>query len=161
MQNQNVMTSFKCISVSQPFADLIVKAKKTIELRSWNTTFRGEFLVHAPLKVWLSDCKRLGIDSAVLVRGSIVGKAVLYDVKIYQTKKEWQADAKYHFADCDFSGSKYGFMLKNAKEFKIPIPYKGQLGFFDVNLRGTKIKEDDIASEIFDEEYRTQWINHH
>jgi hypothetical protein len=52
-------------------------------------------------------------------------------------------------------------MLKNAKEFKIPIPYKGRLGFFDVNLKVAKIKEADITSEIFDEEYRTQWINHH
>jgi predicted transcriptional regulator len=155
------MTTFKCLSVSQPFAHLIVKGRKTIELRSWNTAFRGEFLIHAPLKVRVADCKRLGIDSTSLVCGAIVGKAVLYDVKIYQTKKEWQDDSKFHFADCDFSGSRYGFMLKNAKEFKIPIPYKGRLGFFDVNLKVAKIKEADITSEIFDEEYRTQWINHH
>jgi predicted transcriptional regulator len=155
------MSTFKCLSVSQPFAELIVKGKKTIELRSWNTSFRGEFLVHAPLKIRISDCKRLGINSSTLTRGAIVGKAKLYDVKIYKTKKEWQADKKYHFADCEFSGSRYGFMLKGAKSFAIPIPHKGQLGFFDINLKASKIKEGDITSEIFDEEYRTQWINHH
>ena len=37
----------KCLSVCQPFAELIVQGKKTIELRKWNTKFRGEFLVHA------------------------------------------------------------------------------------------------------------------
>ncbi|MEK6867048.1 MAG: ASCH domain-containing protein, partial [Thermoproteota archaeon] len=26
----------KCLSVSQPFADLIISGKKTIELRNWN-----------------------------------------------------------------------------------------------------------------------------
>jgi hypothetical protein len=52
-------------------------------------------------------------------------------------------------------------MLKGAKEFTNPIPHKGKLGFFDVNLKDVKIKDDDITSEIFDEEYRTQWINHH
>ncbi|HEX9846335.1 MAG TPA: ASCH domain-containing protein [Candidatus Nitrosotenuis sp.] len=155
------MTAFKCLSVSQPFADLIVKGKKTIELRSWNTSYRGEFLVHAPIKIRTSDCKRLGIDQASLPVGAIIGKATIHDVKLYQTRKEWQADQKYHFADCDFSGSRYGFLLKGAKSFVIPIPCKGKLGFFDVQLDSTKVKDADITSEIFDEEYRTQWINHH
>jgi predicted transcriptional regulator len=155
------LSSFKCLSVSQPFADLIVKGKKTIELRSWNTSYRGEFLVHAPIKIRISDCKRLGIDPTSLPIGAIVGKASIYDVKTYQTKKEWQADQKHHFADCDFSGSKYGFMLKGAKSFTIPIPYKGRLGFFDVDLKSGKIKENDITYELFDEEFRTRLINHH
>jgi hypothetical protein len=103
----------------------------------------------------------LGIDSTSLPIGAIVGKATIYDVKIYQTKKEWKADQKYHFADCDFSGSKYGFLLKGAKSFAIPIPYKGRLGFFDVDLKSAKIKEDNITYELFDEEFRTHLINHH
>ena len=41
----------KCLSVSQPFADLIILGKKTIELRKWNTNFRGELLIHSPLKI--------------------------------------------------------------------------------------------------------------
>lgn len=155
------MSTFKCLSVSQPFAELIIKGKKTIELRSWNTSFRGEFLVHAPLKIRTSDCKRLGINPSMLTKGAIVGKANLYDVKLYKTKKEWQADQKYHFADCKFSCSRYGFLLKSAKSFAIPIPYKGRLGFFDVKLKVAKIREGDITCDIFDEEYRTQWINHH
>ena len=41
----------KCLSLKQPYADLVVSGKKTIELRTWNTKFRGEFLVHASKKV--------------------------------------------------------------------------------------------------------------
>ena len=41
----------KCLSICQPFANLIIQNKKTIELRKWNTNFRGEFLVHAPIKI--------------------------------------------------------------------------------------------------------------
>ena len=48
----------KCLSVCQPFAELIVQGKKTIELRKWNTKFRGEFLVHAAKKILREDCKR-------------------------------------------------------------------------------------------------------
>ncbi|MEW6042871.1 MAG: ASCH domain-containing protein [Thermoproteota archaeon] len=155
------MTTLKCLSVSQPFAELIVTGKKTIELRSWNTSFRGEFLIHAPTKIRTQDCQRLGIDASSLDVGVIVGKAVLYDVKEYRTKKELEQDRKYHFAGPEFSGSKFGFMLKSAKKFAMSIPHKGQLGFFDVTLPDSKIKDEQIAAEIFDEEYRTQWINHH
>ena len=32
--------------VRQPYTELVVAAGKKIELRKWNTQFRGEFLVH-------------------------------------------------------------------------------------------------------------------
>ncbi len=37
----------KCLSLKQPYAELLVSGKKTIELRNWNTYFRGKFLIHA------------------------------------------------------------------------------------------------------------------
>jgi len=150
----------KCLSVSQPFADLIISGKKIIELRNWNTNFRGEFLIHAPMKIRTEDCKRLKIKRK-LVTGVIVGKAELYDVKKYELKKEIKKDQKFHFSSKKFSGKTFGFMLKNSKQFRIPIPWKGQLGFFDVDLPKTKIKNKEIVSEIIDEEFRYQWIGRH
>ena len=52
-------------------------------------------------------------------------------------------------------------MIKNSKQFKIPIPCKGQLNFFEVDMPKSKIKTKDIVSDIIDEEYRYQWIGHH
>ena len=150
----------KCLSVSQPFAQLIITGKKTIELRKWNTNFRGEFLIHAPLKIRNADCKRLKIDEK-LVTGAIIGKADLYDVKKYNSIKEIKADQKFHFASKNFQDSTYGFLLRKPKQFRIPIPWKGQLGFFDVELPKNKIKNKDLVSEIMDEEFRYQWIGHH
>jgi len=150
----------KCLSVSQPFADLIISGKKIIELRSWNTNFRGEFLVHAPLKIRIEDVKRLKIDKK-FVTGAIIGKAELYDVKKYNSVKEIDIDKKLHFASRNFYGKTFGFMLKNVKPLKIPIPCKGQLGFFDVELSKIKIKNKEIITDIIDEEYRYQWIGHH
>ncbi len=150
----------KCLSVSQPFADLIICGKKTIELRNWNTGFRGEFLIHAPLKIRIEDCKRLKIKKK-FITGAIVGKATIYDVKKYNSVNEIKNDKKFHLASKDFQNKKYGFMLKNAKQFRIPIPYKGRLGFFDVALPKTNIKNKDLVTEIMDEEYRYQWIGHH
>ncbi|MHA7646556.1 ASCH domain-containing protein [Nitrosopumilus sp. S4] len=150
----------KCLSVSQPFADLIISGKKIIELRKWNTNFRGEFLIHAPIKIRTEDSKRLKIKKK-FVTGAIVGKAELFDVKKYNSLKEINADKKFHFASKDHYNKTYGFQLKNAKAFRIPIPCKGQLGFFEVDLPKTKIKNNEIMSEIIDEEFRYQWIGHH
>jgi hypothetical protein len=36
----------KALSLKQPFAELILLGRKKIELRKWNTHFRGEFLIH-------------------------------------------------------------------------------------------------------------------
>ena len=150
----------KCLSVSQPFADLIISGKKIIELRKWNTNFRGEFLIHAPLKKRTKDCKRLKINKK-LVTGAIIGKAELYKVKKYNSTNEIKADQKFHLASKNVHDRTFGFMLKKAKSFRIPIPCKGQLGFFEVDLPKTKIKNKEIVTDIIDEEYRYQWIGHH
>ncbi len=150
----------KCLSVSQPFADLIILGKKTIELRKWNTNFRGELLIHSPLKIRTEDCKRLKINKK-FVTGAIVGKVELYDVKKYDSQKQVKLDQKFHFASKNFHDRTFGFLLKNAKVFRIPIPYKGQLGLFEVDLPKTRIKKKEIVTDIIDEEYRYQWIGHH
>ena len=149
----------KCLSVSQPFAYLIVKGKKTIELRNWNTSFRGEFLVHAPIKIRKDDCKRLKIN-AKLPTGAIIGKVEIYKVKNYKTKSEVTKDSNKHLASKNFHNRKYGFCLQKAKEFLVPIPYKGALGFFDVKL-DEKTNKNKIKIDLIEEEYRYQWINRH
>ncbi|HET6641249.1 MAG TPA: ASCH domain-containing protein [Nitrososphaeraceae archaeon] len=76
----------KCLSLQQPYAELIVSGRKTIELRKWNTKFRGEFLVHASKAIDKEACKLRGIDISSLITGAIVGSAVLRDVKVLSKK---------------------------------------------------------------------------
>ena len=124
----------KCLSLKQPYADLLVSGKKTIEIRSWNTKFRGEFLVHASKKVDRDACLRLKIDPDSLIIGSIVGKATLYDVKFYENRNLFLKDRNKHLARTEYSDNKYGFLIKNARKFKKPIVISGKLGFFNVEL---------------------------
>ena len=76
-------------------------------------------------------------------------------------KKEINEDKQFHHAVIDFQDKMFGFMLKNSKQFRIPIPFKGQLGLFEVKLPRTSIKKNQLVSDIIDEEYRYQWIGHH
>ena len=150
----------KCLSICQPFAELIIQNKKTIELRTWNTKIRGEFLIHAPIKIRKEDYKKLKIKEK-LTTGAIIGKVELYDVKKYESLKEIQIDKKKHFASTISQKKRFGFILKNAKPFRVPIPWKGQLGFFNVNLPKMKIKDNKIVSDMIEEEFSYQWVGHH
>lgn len=150
----------KCLSVSQPYADFIINGKKTIELRTWNTKFRGEFLIHAPIKIKDNVCEKLGIDRSSLRTGVIIGKAEIYDVKSYESIKALREDYNKHFATEEFLRHKYGFLLRKPQALRVPIPYKGSLGFFEVKIRSGP-SNSDIRSELFDEEYRYQWIGKH
>ena len=117
-------------------------------------------MIHAPLKIKKVDVKRLKIEKK-FVTGAIIGKVQLYDVKKYNSTKEIKLDQKFHCSTKKFQNKTFGFMLKNSKPLRIPIPWKGQLGIFDANIPKTKIKNKEIVSDIIDEEYRYQWIGHH
>ena len=116
----------KALSLKQPFAELILQGKKKIELRKWNTHFRGEFLIHSSKIPDKDSMKKFGFSE--LPCGFILGKATLVDVKKYETKKEHDKDKKLHLATKQWGN--YGFVLKNVKRIK-PIPAKGQLNFWN------------------------------
>lgn len=123
----------KCLSLKQPYADLLISGKKTIELRNWNTKFRGKFLIHASKNVDKKRSESLGIDYKKLIQGAIIGTAILYDVKQYKKKTELEKDRNKHYADMKRFGScKYGFMVRNSHRLRRWVPYQGQLKFFEV-----------------------------
>jgi hypothetical protein len=76
--------------LKQPYAELLISGKKTIELRNWNTKFRGNFLIHTSKKVDKERSESLGINHENLIRGAIIGTANLYDVKQYKSKAEFE-----------------------------------------------------------------------
>ena len=104
----------KCLSLKQPFADLLALGEKTVELRKWNTKFRGKFLVHASKNIDSEACERLDIDIEKLIKGAIIGSASLYDVKEYKSQEEFNKDKQKHFSIISkyFDGYKYGFLVK-------------------------------------------------
>ena len=124
----------KCLSLKQPYAELLVSGKKIIEVRKWKTKFRGLFLVHASKNIDEESCKRLKMDRAKLVTGAIVGKANLYNVISYGSKNSFLKDENKHFASSNYNNPKYGFLVNQAKRFDTPIPIRGKLGFFNVEL---------------------------
>jgi predicted transcriptional regulator len=115
----------KVLSLKQPFAELVVSGKKTIEIRKWNTKFRGEFLIHASKNADKEAMIKHGYEN--LPCGVIVGKAKLVSVKKYSDEIDFKKDQDKHLASSDYGN--YGFMLEDAERIK-EIPAKGRLGFW-------------------------------
>ena len=120
----------KVLSLKQPFAELVVSGKKTIELRKWNTKFRGEFLVHASKIPDQSAMERLGFSE--LPVGCIVGKAKLVSVKEYKNADDFWKDKDKHLASMEWGT--FGFVLEGAERME-EIPCKGALNFWNFNLQ--------------------------
>lgn len=115
--------------------------KKDIENRTWNTKFRGEFLVHASksfdevgydrMKWYLKEMDYIGNipTKKEFAYGAIVGKTRLVEV-LQKSQSIW------------FEGE-YGFRLDRTIAFSEPVPHKGQLNFFNVDdeISATLLKE--------------------
>jgi len=122
------------LSIRQPWAELILQGKKTIETRKWATKFRGEFYIHSPKTIDLEACKKFKIDPNSLVTGAFVGKAICENIIKYHTDEHFMSDQKKHQSGLyAHKKSKFGFLLRDIQRIN-PIPAKGSLNFFKVNL---------------------------
>lgn len=111
----------KALSLRQPFAELVLQGRKTIETRTWNTTYRGKFIIYAAAKPNEEKMKEYGFDELPI--GCIVGEAEIVDVKIYRDLESWNADVdKHHFPITEWGEKRYGFILENVKRLE-PRPY--------------------------------------
>jgi hypothetical protein len=117
----------KCLSVRQPWAYFICSGQKDVENRSWKLDKApGRILIHAGAKFDMSCADFLvpGKDPKIgeYPMSAIVGYV---DVVGFTQKSDsdWAGEGP---------GSEWKWLLKNAKMFKTPIPYKGKLGLFDV-----------------------------
>lgn len=117
----------KVLSLKQPYAELILQGRKIIELRNWNTNFRGEFLIHASKVPDREAMEKFGFGNLPL--GKIVGKATLLEVKKYNSEEEHRKDRDKHLADSSWGS--YGFVLKDVSRIR-EISIKGKLGFWEI-----------------------------
>ena len=116
----------KALSLKQPWAELILQGKKKIEIRKWNTNFRGEFLIHSSKIPDKEAMKKFNMGN--LDCGFIVGKAELVDVQEYKTDEEFNKYKSLHLAGREWGN--FGFILKNVKRIS-KIPCRGNLNFWD------------------------------
>lgn len=149
----------KVLSLLQPWATLVVIGAKKIETRSWNTSYRGEILIHASLGKSIKtitgkhSCRQIamlphfhecidgmrGYDR--LPFGAIIGKVTInhvltseqisnMEVFRYRSSKTWNI-TEQEKAFGDYSPDRYGWLLSDPVQFATPTPAKGSLKLWD------------------------------
>lgn len=124
---------YKVLSIRQPWAWLILHARKDVENRTWATKFKGRFLIHAGAGMTPHEYQ-IGID----FMAKISCRATLpdYDVLRQQcggvvgSAEIVRCVARY---DSPWFVGPLGFVLSDPKPMDF-IPLKGRLGFFEVEL---------------------------
>ena len=109
------------LSIKQPWASLVLRGHKTIEIRKWNTPKRGRIYVHTGRiaddrdEGW--NCLPAKIDSLVKKRGGVIGSVELVDVIRYTTIEDFRADAASHYNDPEWflPPVLYGFRLEKPR----------------------------------------------
>jgi len=121
----------KALSIRQPWAELIIQGRKTIELRTWQTSYRGRIAIHASQTVREEACIAYGLDPARVVRGVLVGTAELVDISTLD-EAAWEILRGEHLSLRDFPGPMFGWRLENPQRLPQPIPLRGRMNLFNV-----------------------------
>ena len=131
----------KALSLLQPWASLAVMGYKTIETRSWTTSYRGILLIHASkgkggatiaelpsIKIYIPEFKALPF-------GAIIGEVCLKeivrvaDLNLLQEVLDRMSLEERAFGNAH--GARFGWIFQDPVIYDPVIPAKGALGLWD------------------------------
>lgn len=128
----------KAITLHQPWATLIALGHKTIETRSWPTSYRGQVAIHAGKQIDVEafdDFEDLlstgGFRNAKeLPAGAVVAVATLSDC--VRMTKHWYEPASVMEHELGyFAPGRYAWHLADVEPLQVPVPTRGYQGLWD------------------------------
>lgn len=144
------MPSVRCLSIRQPFVELILRGIKKVENRSWFTPYRGWLAIQASKNTsWI---KELGDDLNVEGPrwkptakdfGTVLGFVVVVDCcRFRKLPAKLQSDG---FADN--GRSNWCWVLRNPIRLAKPVKAVGNAGYFNANIP-TKLIPRNVADPL-------------
>jgi hypothetical protein len=136
-------TTYKAISLHEPWASLIGEKIKNYETRSWATNFRGDLIICAAKRkdssqrstyLYLRDKHNLNVGDFDSLRfGCAIALVTLSDcIKMDQHFIDAQTELEI---DCGgWSVGRYAWKLENIRKIVPEIQIKGKQGFFKVDI---------------------------
>jgi hypothetical protein len=115
------------ISIRQPWAELILTGRKQIELRKWQTNYRGLLWIHAGKHVDQRLDATHGVGS--VPRGAFVGLVELTEIHPLDAK-EWSQWQGLHLDLGPYQPGYFGWRFETPRRLATPIEAPGQLGLF-------------------------------
>lgn len=148
----------RAISLWQPWASLCclphpddpARSVKGFETRSWPTSYRGPLLIHAakrftrdqrdwcfqPLiyealaSAYKEDDRLAGFNLDKIPTGAIIGQVTV--TGCYPSERAAKLADDYALAMGNYGPGRYAWEMHDPVLFDVPVPYRGQQGFFDV-----------------------------
>jgi hypothetical protein len=137
-----------CLSIRQPWAELILSKRKRVELRKWSTRHRGWTWLHTGKTVDEAACATFGISS--VFTGGVVGVFRLRDVVSLDIER-WEAWRPAHLDAGGYMLDAFGWVIAQVARLKQPIVALGSTGLFQLESSVVeKLLEEPFVGEFED-----------
>lgn len=157
----------KALTIHQPYAHLIVTpaddlpdyaVPKRVENRTWETTYRGDMLIHAGKSLksinhvdWPDSYgmppRLTHGDFPEFVFGAFVGVAELVDIVRYHPDKRPDDYRPYKWIARHFHArGPFCWVLGSVRRFSEPVPYKGRQGLFEVPAEVVELEKRQVIA---------------
>ena len=123
----------KALSFRQPWAELILQERKTLDLRTYKTGYRGILAVHVPKKIERDACWEHELNPDTLDTGGVVGLVELVNV-IPLTQADYEAHRDEHLGGRSFREPMFGWVLAKPQRLPHMVPVRGRMNLFNVDL---------------------------
>lgn len=121
------MDRIPAISIRQPWAELILSGRKTVELRRWSTEYRGPLWIHAGIHFAPELERYFGYSD--LFHGGYLGKVVLEAI-VPMDPQRWDLWRDSHLDTAEYQEGIFAFVLADHVRFDHPIAGRGNLKLF-------------------------------
>lgn len=137
MKGPRILQHGTALTLTQPWATLVVQGRKRIETRGWSTSYRGDLLIHAAKEmprdaaIFAEQLGLLGDLEHPLPRGAILGTVQVVDCVRTEDLLAAGISAR-ELAVGDYTAGRFGWLLEEPIEWDQPVPMRGQLGLWGV-----------------------------
>lgn len=123
----SVEQEWPALSVRQPWAELLISGRKSIELRTWATDYRGRLWLHAGLKSDPELERRFRLEG--VYKGGFIGSIQLAAV-VPMTGDRWTQWRQDHLDPGQYSHGMFAWLMEAPQRFRVPVKGSGRLGLF-------------------------------
>lgn len=118
------------LSIRQPWAELILQGRKTIEIRTWDTDYRGPLWLHTGKFTDPHLDQRFGINNPT--RGAFVGRFTLDSISPIDATR-WQTWRNEHLDPGRYEPGMLAWFLSSPQRLTSPLPAAGKLKLYEVD----------------------------
>lgn len=123
----------KALSFRHPWAELVLQGRKTMDLRTYNTRYRGRLAIHASQTIEHDNCLLYDVDPANLETGGLVGTVELVDVVLLD-ETTYNERRDEHLAGRRYREGLFGWILAHPERLPQMVPARGRTKLFNVEF---------------------------